>query len=730
MIVSDETTTTPPDIQQLLEQGLSHFLAGRLSEAEDIYRQILAIEPQQPDALHLLGTVAFRAGNTKAAIDLIGRAISVKPTAAEYWGNISSILNAENRYEQAGVAASQAIRVRPEYAEAYYHLGNALVGRHEGDKAALAYAEAIRLRPDFVEALIGMGNLLLTQSRPSEAVGFYRQAIARRPGFADAHTNLAAALQSAGQLHEAITENQLAIQLKPDAADAYSNLGTLYLTTGDIEAAITSCKKAIELRPQEPAGYNNLGQALQAKGLPDDATAAYLKALSVRHNNPKAWNNLGGVQFSQGMLDEAIASFDHAAQLSTTESTAHSNKVYALHFHPHYDADAIARELRVWDERRARPLLPASRSYPNDRDPGRKLRIGYVSPDFRHHVVGFNVLPLIERHDRSRFEVFCYSNVSEPDDMTRTFQAKADQWRNIVGVNDEAAAEQIRIDRVDILVDLALHLAGGRLLVFARKPAPVQVTFAGYPGSTGMQAMDYRLTDPHLEPPVSGDTRYAEQSIVLPDSFWCYAPTGPSPDVNELPAVRYGFVTFGCLSNFSKINGEVLEKWAAVMLRVPRSRLILLAAVGSHRRRLLDAMAALGVSEDRITFVDRRPRADYLALYQQIDLSLDTFPYNGHTTNLDSLWMGVPFVTLVGQTPVSRAGWSQLSNLEMTELAALSDKQFVDIAVNLAGDISRLAELRKTLHDRLRASPIMDAASFTRNIETAYRQMWKAWVMA
>ncbi len=728
--MANETTTSNADILHLLETGRAHFLAGRLPEAEDAYRQALAIEPQNPDALHLLGTLAFRAGNAPAAIDLIGRAIAIKPAAAEYWANIASILNSEKRHPQAGAAASQAIRLRPDYAEAYYHLANALEGCNEKEKAVIALAEAIHLCPQLVEALIGMGNLLLTQERADEAADYYRRAISHRPDSPEAHTNLGAALQQTGRIQEAIAASQLAIQLKPDNVEAYSNLGTLLLATGDADGALAACQKAIEIRPTDPAAHNNLGQAYQAKGMPDQAMAAYLKTLSLRHNHSKAWNNLGGVQFNQGLLDDAIASFDHSAKLSSDESTGHSNKVYALHFHPHYDRDAIARELKEWDQKRARPLMPSSPAYANNRQPGRRLRIGYVSPDFRQHVVGFNILPVIEKRDRERFEIFCYSNVIKPDDMTARFRASTDHWRDIVGVPDAAVAEQIRNDQIDLLVDLTLHLAGNRLLIFARRPAPVQVSFAGYPGTTGMSAIDYRLTDPHLEPQVAVETSASERAIVLPDSFWCYAPTDTQPDVNQLPALSNGFVTFGCLSNFSKINLDVLEKWAAVMLRVPRSRLMLLAAVGSHRQRLIKTMADLGVTEDRIVFAERRPRSQYLQLYQQIDIGLDTFPYNGHTTSLDSLWMGVPVVTLVGQTPVGRAGWSQLSNLDLTELAALSEREFIEIAANLANDLPRLSHLRRSLRSRMEASPLTDADRFTRNIEAAYRQMWKAWVMS
>jgi protein O-GlcNAc transferase len=293
----------------------------------------------------------------------------------------------------------------------------------------------------------------------------------------------------------------------------------------------------------------------------------------------------------------------------------------------------------------------------------------------------------------------------------------------------EALAAQIRLDGIDILVDLALHTAKNRLPVFARKPAPVQVTFAGYPGSTGLDAIDYRLTDPYLDPPDSADeTLYSEKSVRLPASFWCYDPLDASPPaVSSLPAPINGYVTFGCLNNFCKINDGVLKLWAQAMAGVPGSRLLLLADEGSHRQRTHQFLESLGVSRDRVNFVAKRPRAQYLDLYHLIDIGLDTVPYNGHTTSLDSLFMGVPVVTLIGKTVVGRAGLSQLMNLGMPELIGRTAEQFVQIARDLATDLGRLAGLRAELRGRMQASPLMDGAAFARGIEAAYRQMWRQW---
>jgi predicted O-linked N-acetylglucosamine transferase (SPINDLY family) len=294
-------------------------------------------------------------------------------------------------------------------------------------------------------------------------------------------------------------------------------------------------------------------------------------------------------------------------------------------------------------------------------------------------------------------------------------------------MTDEEAAGRIREDRIDILVDLTMHMAHGRPLVFARKPAPVQAAWLAYPGTTGMSAMDYRLTDPHLDPPGLNDHFYSETSIRLPDSFWCYDPLVTELAINPLPAEANGFLTFGCLNNFCKVNEQVLRLWAQVLKTVPGSRFMLLCPEGNHRQPLLDLMQRQGISPDRIELIAGRPRLQYLELYHRMDVGLDSLPYNGHTTSLDSYWMGVPVVTLVGQTVVGRAGLSQLTNLGLPELIARTPEQYVQIAADLAGNLPRLAELRRTLRARLQASPLMDAPRFARNIEAAYRQMWRNW---
>ena len=316
----------------------------------------------------------------------------------------------------------------------------------------------------------------------------------------------------------------------------------------------------------------------------------------------------------------------------------------------------------------------------NDRSTGRRLKVGYVSPDFRSHSEAFFTVPLFSAHDHEGFEIVCYSDVVRPDIITQRLRTQVDAWRSITGLDHEKVAELICRDRIDILVDLTMHMARNRLLVFARKPAPVQACWLAYPGGTGLSTIDYRITDPYLDPPGLYDGSYAEESNRLPDTFWCYDPLDDEPAVNALPAEENGYLSFGCLNNFCKVNPVVLKLWARVLKAVDRSRLTILAGEGSHRRHALDLLAEEGVARDRVIFVAHQPRQQYLQYYHGIDVGLDTVPYNGHTTSLDSFWMGVPVVTLVGQTVVGRAGLCQLTNLGLPELIASSPERYVQIA--------------------------------------------------
>jgi predicted O-linked N-acetylglucosamine transferase (SPINDLY family) len=645
-------------IQQAFDLALKHQQAGRLQEAEQLYRQILAQEPKHADAMHFLGVIAHHVGRYDDAVELIRRAIAL-------W---------------------------PNYAQAYSNLGNALKDKGQLDEAIATYRQAIALNPNLPEAHYNLGNVLKNKGQIDEAIAAFRQAIALRPNYAEAHYNLGDALGDKGQFDE----------------------------------AVAAFLQAIALNPNLPEAHGNLGNALREKGQLDSAIVAYRRAIALRPNYSQAHNNLGNALMETGRLDEAINSYRRAIQLKPYLTEPLSNLLFLIQYHPGYGAAKICAEARHWNQQHAEPLKKFIQPHTNDRDPERRLRVGYVGANFQEHCQSFFLLPLFSHHDRNAFELFCYSRVSRTDAIAAQIGGMVTVMRPITGLTDQSVADRIRADQIDVLVDLTMHMSRGCALIFARKPAPVQVAWLAYPGTTGLDAMDYRLTDPHLDPP-GVDHLYSEKSVRLPETFWCYDPLCEDIDPQPLPAIENGFITFGSLNNFCKVNEGVLRLWGRVLKAVDRSRLIILCPEGSHRQTLLELLQRDGVRRDRIELVVPRPRRAYLDLYHRIDLGLDTFPYNGHTTSLDSFWMGVPVITLVGQTVVGRAGLSQLTNLGLIELAARMPEQFVEIVANLARDLPRLAELRRTLRARMQASPLMDAPRFARNIEAAYQQMWRNW---
>jgi predicted O-linked N-acetylglucosamine transferase (SPINDLY family) len=785
----------PVTLDQAVQTALGHHQAGRLAEAEAIYRQVLAQAPDHPDALHLLGLLACQVGQPAAAIDLIGRAIAAAPGSADAHNSLGGALRQAGRLDEAIAAYGQAIALRPDHAEAHNNRGNALRDAGRLDEAITALSRAVALRPGLVVAHNNLGNALRDAGRLDEAIAAYRQAIALRPNSAeaysslggalnvakqyaealpvldralalrpddaDAHNNRGNALKAQHRLGEAIAAYQQAIQLRSGFAEAHNNLGNALRASGRLDEALAALERATALKPGLAGAQTNLGHVLRDLGRPEEALAAYHRALRLRPDDPEAhidlgtalrdagrleeaintlgraielepgsagaYLNLGHFLGNRGHLDDALACFRTALALQPEFPEAASNLAYSLHFHPDTDAPALLAEHRRWEDRFAAPLAAQIRPHANEPSPDRRLRIGYVSPDFRDHVIAHNLRPLFREHDHRQFEIVCYADVVRPDTLTRFFQAHADLWRDSLGRTDDDLARLVRGDGIDVLVDLTLHMERNRLLVFARKPAPVQITFAGYPGTTGLTAIDYRFTDPYLDPPGSRGAEYAEESVCLPDSFWCYDPYGEEPAVNPLPALDRGFVTFGCLNHFAKVNSGVLSLWARVLRSVEGSRLLLLSPEGTHRREVLERLEHDGVAPERVTFVARQPRWEYLELYHGIDVMLDTFPYNGHTTSLDALWMGVPVITLRGRTVVGRAGFSQLTNLGLPELAAATPDDYVRIAVDWAGDRVRLAGLRTTLRGRMRRSPLMDAPRFARGIEAAYRSLWQRW---
>jgi predicted O-linked N-acetylglucosamine transferase (SPINDLY family) len=745
--------------------------AGRLDEAAGAYRRAIDLKSDYFEAHNNLATVLKSLGRMDDAVIAFRAAAALRPDLAVLHNNLGAALREQGFADESIAACNIALRLQPDFIEARNNIGSALLDQANPAEALAEHQRALRLNPRNAETHNCIGNALQKLAKPDEAIAAYRQALHLNPRFVEAYNNLGNALKDQGKLAEAVNIYKSGLVIVSESgASAVSrgqspiiqlNMSSALAAMGQLELAADACLAAIALKPDCAKAHNALGNVRMNQNRRDDAVAAYQNALAIDPEYVDALSNLGRMLYHQGKLDEAvavlqsgldknnnyalihnnlaitckergeldrsIASFKRALQLKPDDATIHSNLLFGAHFHPDYDAKTLLAKHRDWDRRHGVPLRRFIQPHRNDRSPDRRLRIGYVSPDLRQHSVARFFLPLLENHDPSAVEVFCYADVLVQDAMTAQLKKHAHFWRNILGFRDDRVAELIRDDQIDILVDLAMHSGNNRLLVFARKPAPVQVSYLAYASTTGLSAIDYRLTDSYLDPPGQGDEFYSEESIRLPENYWCYQPHPSMKEVQPLPAIKNGFITFGCLNNFGKVTEPALRIWSGILRAIPNSRLLLHAKEGSHRQRVIDLLEKEGIAPDRLSFIGHLAEADFFQLYHRIDIALDPFPFAGGTTTCDALWMGVPVITLAGQTAVGRAGVSILSNAGLQNLIATSSEHYQHIAIQLAGDLDHLANLRAGLRDQVRASPLVNAERFAKNVEAVYRMIWRRW---
>ncbi|HVT87518.1 MAG TPA: tetratricopeptide repeat protein [Tepidisphaeraceae bacterium] len=749
--------TLATDFQRATEL---HF-AGRLDEAEQIYRQILAAQPNDPSAVHMLGTVFYQRGDIAQAEQLMARSLRLAPNVPEFCNNFSLLLRDMGRLDDAMMQLRRAIELNPLFFQAHDNIGVILMGVGQLEQAAAAFTAAINIRPDFAVAHAHLGWALWRMGKRNDAVDHWRTALNVDPSRADAHNGMCEALATAGQLEPAVSHGRAAVQLDPQNAEAVMNLGLalalqrrdaealaclqkalqlqpLYVNAminlaglvqrmGDLRQAAELCRQALALEPGSTFALDRLSHALHAMWDLDRSVQAARQAVEIDPNYTPAWVNLASAQLDSGDFTSAISSFRKSLEIWPGQQLAHSNLLMALHYDPDVSRSEMFEEHRRYQTVQVEGRGIAPLALANDRNPDRPLRIAYVSPDFSSHPIASFLEPILRNHDRSAFTVSCYSDVRSPDQVTRRIRERVANWYDIAGMADDALARQIQANGEDILIDLAGHTANSRLLVFAFKPAPVQINYLGYLNTSGIGAMDYRLTDAVADPGPQADGYYTEKLIRLP-CFFCYQPLEEAPEVSPLPATKAGAVTFGSLNHPAKINVKVARLWSDLLKQLPESRLVLTVhAHGDSEKRLLERFIENGIAAERIQINPRRPYVEYLAGYNAIDIALDPFPFNGHTTSCDALWMGVPVITMPGEAYASRTCSSILTNLEMSELIADSEDAYLKIAIDLANNLDRLGELRSLLRGRMQKSIICNAIDFTRHFEVACREAWRKW---
>jgi len=692
LIYTDSYNHKMSDIRALIDAGLALHKVGQLSEASGFYKQARELEPGNVEANHLSGLLAFQNGNAPEAARYFERAVAADPKNVKFLGNLG---------------AAWLVTGRPEDA-----LG--------------VLEQAIEIDSDAVDVLNNLAAAYRDTGRLSDAATVANRAVSLRPDDAELQTNLAVALLGTEQADAALSAAQKAVDLAPKSPEAQNALGSAYLALRQREEAIRAFRVAVDVGPEFADATRNLALAYQEAKRLGDAAETYQKATERWPEDAAGFAGLARTSRMMGRSDTAIEAYRKALSLSPGNRRYHSNLLFSLIGSEKQNGKSLLAEHRKWHERHASPLKSAA---PRDKfaiDRERRLKIGYVSADFRSHPVGRIVQPVIAAHDRSTVEVYCYSGTVKPDRVTAETEPACDHWRPVQNLSDNALCDLIGKDEIDILVDLSGHSARNRLTVFSRKPAPIQASWLGYMSTTGLTEIDYFVGDA-IHTPEEFEEHFSENVLRLRRNLTCFSPPDDAPQVAALPAASTGHVTFGCFGNPGKINGACIDLWAGLLKSVEGSRLVLRyqgyedqVVCQDFKNRFFKA----GIDSSRIDFEGSTGYRQVLETYNRVDIALDTYPYSGTMTTMEALWMGVPVVTLAGNRTLARQAAAQLSAAGLDDLISSDAKSFVSIARSLTDDLDQLKKYRALLRSRLSNSPLCDAADLARALEEAYRSMW------
>ncbi len=710
----------PADAGFHLSRGVALQFLGRREEAIACFQEALGLQPQLPHAHNNLANALYEQGKHNEALEHWRQAVTLQPDYADAHRNLGHVLAELGHFDAALPHAREALRLNDQDHVAHRTVGAVLTGREDWNGAAASYREALRLRPQWAEAHCDLAHVLQKQGKLTEAIVHLQLAIQLHPQLAQAYNEFGIIRGKEGQPAEAVLHFEQALRLRPEYPEAHHNLALILKGQRRYDEAITHFRAALRLRPDFGTAATHLADLLGHLGKTDEALEVLREACERAPLTSTLLCTLGMLHTARGQLAEGITQFRETLRLRPDDAVAHSCLLEALNYDPEINLDELYIEHQRWAEAHGNvpALEPAAR---HERNSERRLRVGYVSGDFRQHIAAQFIEPILAHHDPQKVEVFCYADVAAPDHRTAQLQTLAPHWRPISGRPDEEVARQVRDDQVDILVDLMGH-TGTRLGVFARRPAPVQVTYLGYPHTTGLETIHYRLTDAVCDP-LGEPERHREQLIRLPGGFCCYAPPPDAPAVNPLPASRSGYVTFGSTHKLAKLNSRVLDLWAALLQAIPMTRMLLFRDTlqGSVVERLQEEFGRRGVNKERLQFRHSVPPGEsLLSVYHEVDILLDVFPWCGHATACEALWMGVPVLTLKGNRHAGRMTASVLTQTGLTEWIVKSGEEWVEMGRTIAGRIDELGLLRVSLRDKLRKSPLCDGQQFTRLLEEAY----------
>jgi protein O-GlcNAc transferase len=697
------------------------FAAGDYAEVERLARAITTRNPRNANAWKALGVTLFGQGRVAEALPPLQQAAALMPDDAEAQVNAGVALQQLDRNGEAEEFFRRGLRAAPNSAAIHLKLGDMFTRLGRPADGEASYRQALGLAAESIDAHRGLGIALMSQGRAMEAEASYRQALALHADNIEVNFELACALTNQNRFAEAEPLFRKTLALRPEHVEARHNLGSVLMGLDRVAEAEKSYRQVLQIQPGDAVAWNHLGLALWSLGRLVEAEASCRRAVELKSDYAQGYQNLATILTYMCDYRELVSLNDKALALDPDSRTIWEQRLYSFSYHPELTAAEIFKEFVRWGERFGKPLA----TFPTrDKTPSRRLRVGYVSPDFRRHTSRFFFWPLFANHDHNRFETYAYSNVRVEDEFTAEFKGAFDHWRNIRNVSDEDAAQTIRDDEIDILVDGCGHMLDERLGIFMLKPAPIQATWLGSAWTTGLKAVDYALQDGYVSPE---GTLASEKIIRLPHFFAAYRPPEITAQVVPAPCVRNGYVTFGYSGRSERLNHRAFRVWGEILQKIPGARMILdykTFADPATQAYFRKFMTQLGMDASRVTM---RNSANIFEGLGDFDILLDSFPHSGGTMIFDALWMSVPTLTLAGRPPVGRIGTSLMLNLDLPRWVTQSEEEYAERACELAADPHALAQLRAGMRERMLASPLMDGPGFARAVEAAYHEMYTTW---
>lgn len=722
--LKSNSSSLPP--QRDIDRLQQIFSKGDMEQSESLAKLMTAEYPTFGFGHKMLGPILSLRGKTSESLEACQRATALLPNDFGVHFNLGIVLASSGRHQEAIAAYHKALSLSPDSPDILCNLGNSLSAIGKMNESEQHFRKAIQKHPVNPSAYNDLGNTLVKLGKSEEAIDCYAQAIKLKPNFPEVHSNLGNILKDCNRFPEAEVAYRNALKLRPDFPEVLYNLANILRLQSRLDEAIICFEKAVTLLPDFADAYNNMGVCYKEQQRYEPAEQSYLRAIAIRPEFAEAYSNLGSMYTAQARLAEAELSLRKALEIQPNYYRAFSNLLFLLNYHPEKKADEIFGYYREFNERFCLPFKNYWQPFSNAKHSDRRLKIGYVTPQFCRHPVQHFLQPLIEHHNKTQFELFAYVESYKFDDVSQRYQEVMDHWIDTSSLNDDSMAQRIRSDGIDILVDIAGHTGGNRLMVFARKPAPISLHWLDFGYTTGLTAIDYYLTD-SATVPVGAENLFSEEPLRLPTPSLVYRPASGMGPVSTLPALKNGFVTFGTLTRAVRINQKSVRVWAEILKSVANSRLVIDSGNFqdlSMRSWLLNLFADQGITSERLVIGFHSPPWD---LMREIDIGFDCFPHNSGTTLFEKLYMGIPFITMADRPSVGRLGYSILEGVGHPEWIASSENEYIDRAVRLADDLDSLANLRAGLRMRMISSPLMDETGFAKKVETAYMKIFSRW---